>query len=152
MRVVRLMKTKKAMRRGGVLLATLLGLAPANALARNICVPDDDGGSYLFSKVEKLRPGGVVPLTGVRVAPFPLGRPVAPVTGAAVMETDGTVHIGVLVHTMSASLNPTSSSFLVSVDGNAEFTGTGTFDGAGNFRPTSSTTWTNVDCRLIAVP
>jgi len=53
---------------------------------------------------------------------------------------------------MSPALNQPSSSFLVSVDANAQFTGSGTFDGAGDFRPTGSLTWTAIDCSSIEIP
>jgi hypothetical protein len=134
------------------LLALLVGLAPARAMAKDVCVRSSDGDAYVFSRVSTLRPGRVVPLTGIRVAPFPPARPVAPVTGAAVMRSDGTIHVGVVVHTMSPSLNQPSSSFLVSVDVNTAFAGTGTLDGTGNFRPTGSITWTSADCASIPIP
>jgi len=146
------MTTKNATRAGWLLVTILLGLSPASALAKDICVRSSDGDSFVFSKVQTLRPGRVVPLTGIRLASFPSARPVAPVHGSAVMDGEGTVHIGVLVHTMSPALNQPSSSFLVSVDANAQFTGSGTFDGAGDFRPTGSLTWTGIDCSSIEIP
>jgi hypothetical protein len=137
---------------GLIALALIFLTAPSRALAKDVCVRDSDGASFRFSKVQTLRPGRVVPLTGVRVSIFPVPRPLAPVHGTAAMGSDGTVHIGVLVHGMPASLSQGGSSTLVSVDADDAFSGTGTFDAAGDFRATNPVTWTSVDCDAVDIP
>jgi hypothetical protein len=129
-------------------------LAPAAvALAKDICVKDSDGGSFVFRKVDTLRPGRVVRLTGVRVNPF-VGpsRQVAPVDGTAVMRPDGTVTIGLLVHSMGPLLSDPGSSFVVAVQTDAAFSGVGTSDFNGDFRADVAVTWTSTDCGAIAIP
>jgi hypothetical protein len=145
--------TAMTMRPAGLIALALLFLtAPSRVLAKDICVRDSDGGSYRFSKVQTLRPGRVVPLAGFRVSNFPLPRPLAPVHGTAAMGSDGIVRIGVLVHGMSTSLSPGGSSTLVSIDADQAFSGTGTFDATGDFRPTNAVTWTPIDCDTVDVP
>jgi hypothetical protein len=151
MHTLRTTMMKKLARTGWALLAMLLGMAPASALAKDICVQEFPFGlTYVFSKVKTLRPGRVVPLTGARV--FAIGSNVVPVDGTAVMRADGTVNIGVLVHNMSPSLSQPTNSFLVSMEADGAFTGTGTIDGDGDFQADGPVTWTAVDCASITIP
>jgi len=151
MHTVRTTTIGKPARVGGALLAMLLGMAPASVLAKDICVQEFPFGlTYLFSKVKTLRPGRVIPLTGTRI--FAIGSNAVPVHGAALMRTDGTVDVGVVVHNMSPSLSQPTSNFLVSMETDAAFTGTGTLDGDGDFQADGPVTWTSIDCSTIAIP
>jgi hypothetical protein len=154
MQTVRTTMMTKPARIGGALLMTLLGLSPASALAKDICVHEVPVGlTYLFSKVKTLRPGRVVPLTGTRI--FAIGSNAVPVHGSALMRTDGKVVIGVVVHNMSPLLGASSSNFLVSMETDADFTGSGTLDADGDFTADlqlGPVTWTSVDCSTIAIP
>jgi len=141
---------RKPGRFGWALLTMLLGLAPAQALAKDVCIRQTGSGRYIFRAVKTLRPGRVVPLTGAFV--FPGFDFAFPVDGTAVMRADGTVNIGVMVHSMNASPSPTSSSFLVVLEANADFTGTGTVDLDGDFSPNDTVAWTSVSCSSVAIP
>jgi hypothetical protein len=124
-----------------------VGLAfPAGA--KDVCVTTSQVGTYFkFSKVKlSKKPGASVPLAGSYVAP-PL---VAPVTGTATTRADGSIVIGVHVHSLASDRNDFASTMI----------GDTFFTASGNFRdidppvvnPPNGWTWTSVDCRTVPIP
>src|SRR5262245_4022026 len=136
---------------GWLPLAIFVGMTPISALARDICVQELPlGATYVFSRVKTLRPRHIVPLTGARVF-ADLGN-VVPVDGTAVMRSDGTVIVGVLVHNMSPSVRALEQ-LPPSMSTDADFAGTGTVDANGDFFSDGPAfTWTKVDCSSFTIP
>jgi len=146
------MKEGKRMMQGvriAICVGTLLALVsgPTVALAKNVCVTDSFGASYIFSQVKSRKPGKILPLTGVRIDALTLAEPV---DGTAVVLSDGTVNIGVWAHSMS----PISANDVLWVlkGADADFNGTGRFDNNGDYSSDGPVTWTSADCATITIP
>jgi len=151
MHSVRTAKPKAPTFRRWPFLAILIAMAPASAFAKDICVHElPVGVTYRFTDVKTLRPGHIIALKGARI--FAPTSNAVPVDGTAIMRTDGRVIVGVLVHNMSPSLSQPSGSFIVSMDTDADLTGTGAMDTDGDFRGDFAVAWTNVDCASVAIP
>lgn len=96
--------------------------------------------------MKKLKPGKVVPLSGVSL------RYGAPVAGTAYMDLTGEVRIGVLVHAM-APIDPNGgNNATVTIVGDATFTGEGFYDSDGNYVADAAATWTAVECSQALNP
>src|SRR5262245_17226220 len=92
------MKRENATRTLGIVLSLVIGSSSA-AFARDVCVQWSGFGDVVFRKVKRLRPGGAVPLDGIWVSPL-LGETV-PISGTALMRSDGTVRFGFRAFSMS---------------------------------------------------
>jgi len=129
------------------LLAALLG-SPRSAQAKDICVQDTPGDTWIFQKVKKFKTGRVVPLSGLYVT----GGETFPLHGSAVLRPSGNVELGVLVHAMSggtfAGHNLTASMQL-----NTGLEGTGGLDTDGDYVVNSAVYgWTAVNCSTLTIP
>ena len=120
----------------GVLIALTLTM-PSVAFAKKICVIDNYGVYWIFPKVAKLKPGKVVPLSGV------FQDYNAPVSGTALMTSAGAVNIGLFVHSM-APFDGNNATVSIAADG--DFNGTGKYDTNGDYVSDVGITWINVDC------
>jgi hypothetical protein len=125
--------------------------APIPALAKDVCVSENPaGGTFVFQKVKKLKPGKAVPLVGV----FILGTPAEsyPVTGAAVLRAGGNVEVAVDVHAMSANVFA-GAKFSASMQTFTDFTGTGGKDTDGDLvADVTAYGWVFADCKTIEIP
>ena len=132
-------------------LALLVGLlgAAAPAFARDVCVADNGGGTFVFQKVKKFKTGRAVALNGLYVGSPP---ETFPVHGSAVLRPSGNVEAGVLVHSMSAGIF-SGNNFTASMQVTTGLEGTGGIDTDGDYVANSTTyTWTAVDCSTVAIP
>jgi hypothetical protein len=121
-----------------------LALTPVLARA-DICLELDTGDQLRLIKVRKPRPGKMVPLQGVLVA----GVESAPFHGAAYMKQNGTVQLGILVHTIvAAGKNLT----LQWTSTNPNLSGTALYDNDGLYQPTGSTELSSIDCAAVPLP
>ena len=134
---------KTLMRLGAIL--ALLQACPSAALAGDKCVKDAFGNLLLFKKVKILRPGGVVALTGMFISGTS-----APLTGAAVMRADGTVRIGVFLHTLDPTLGTVNATYEWTAD--ADFAGAGVFDSDGDYVSNGAISFLAYDCKTIPIP
>lgn len=92
-----------------------------------------------------LNPGRSTPLHGLF---FTGARRVAPVHGSAAMASDGTVRLGLFVHSSAASTNDFTLSGLTDMF----FAGVLNYDADGDFRPDATLTFELVDCATITIP
>lgn len=73
---------------------------------------------------------------------------VVPVTGTAIVLADGSVNFGILAHTTP----PLGAySFTASLEGDASFAATGTFE-ATDGSISAPMTWTPIDCKTLVLP
>jgi hypothetical protein len=129
------------------LLAALLG-SPRSAQAKDICVQDTPGASWVFQKVKKFKTGRVVPLAGLYVS----GGETFPLHGSAVLRPSGIVELGVLVHAMSGSIF-TGHNLTASMQLDTGLEGTGGLDTDGDYLVNSATYgWVAVDCSTLTIP
>ena len=127
-------------------LALLFSMS-SSVLARDVCLQDDFGDTYIFNKVPRLRPGAAIPLTGVEL----LGTSAAPLEGSAFLNTAGTQgRFGIFVHTLVTGAG--GNNFTVEWNGDATFAGTGFFDASGSFTSDGPLTFNLVDCSTVVVP
>jgi hypothetical protein len=124
------------------------GAAPATK-TRNVCIVSPTGGgsfnTFVLRNVEPLSPLGAISLEGFF---FTGARKAAPVHGSAVMVSDGTVRVGLFVHSSAESLND----FTVAGVTDTNFVGTLNFDNDGDFRPNGTLAMELVDCATISIP
>src|SRR5262245_13748390 len=136
------------MKRFGFSFLTALGMLVilnGNVLARDICLKDDFGFTYVFRNVAKLRPGGAIPLTGVAL----VNSIARPFDGSAILNAAGTeTRVGIFVH----GLVNGSNNFTAEWTGDATLAGTGSFDSDGSFVGDGSITFSATDCRTAVVP
>jgi hypothetical protein len=146
------------MKRLSQLLPVVLGLAlvvwlnsgAATAMkAKDVCIVNPTGGgslnTFIFRGVELLEPGQAISVQGLF---FTGARRVAPFHGSAAMVSDGTVRVGLFVHSTAESLND----FTISGVTDTNFVGTLSFDNDGDFRPNGTLAMEAVDCATIAIP
>ena len=128
-------------------LAALLG-SPRSALAKDICVQDTPGDTWIFQKVKKFKTGRVVPLAGVYVT----GGESFPLHGSAVLRASGNVELGVLVHAMSSGTF-NGHNLTASMQLNPGLEGTGGLDTDGDYLVNSAVYGcTAVDCSTLTIP
>ena len=117
---------------------------------KDVCIinPNNSGGAlntFVLRDVKPLTAGGAIPLQGLF---FTSARKVAPVHGSAAMAADGSVRIGLVVHSSAASTND----FTVSGITAADFSGTLNFDSNGDFAPDGTLAMEPADCAAIVIP
>lgn len=125
------------------IVALLTVAAPiGQAWARDICVQDNFGEYWRFRRVGSLSgTGKIVPLSGVKL----IGTANAAVDGTAVKLADGTVNIGLFVHSMT----PPRSNFTVTLRSDMNFSGGGFFDSNGDYLSDGAISFSNADCSSI---
>lgn len=118
------------------------------AAAKDICI--QDGVILLaFKGVKSLKkPGSVAPLHGF----YTNGSQVSSITGTAFTRADGSVSIGVYVHT--AGVDPMSADvdLMFTMVGDKEFNATGSYRYLDGPTFGSASTWTPIPCKTLAVP
>jgi hypothetical protein len=136
---------EKPVRAWIALLPLAAALAATSAHAKDLCVSAGASAWWRFVKVKPLKKiGAVAPLSGYCVdLTF-----AAPVTGTAMKRADGTILVGVYVHSQEPAISVDAAATLV-VD--AAFAGSGKFRdvGAGT---ASDIVWTAVDCKFLPAP
>lgn len=152
--------TKKSLYLLPATLAALLAVpAMASAAARrgesvSLCLAAPTGGgsfnTFIFQDVPPLAASKVIPLHGMY---FSGGRNPSPLSGSALMTSDGTVRIGVFVHS-SATTSSTfvANDFTLSATTDATFAGTYQYDNDGDYRPNGTLAIEPVDCATIVIP
>ena len=136
-----------------VLLSVAAGASAAHAAApsrtRDVCVVNPTGGgsfnTFIIRGVAPLARGQAIPLQGLF---FTGARRVAPFHGSAVMAMDGTVRIGMFVHSTADHTND----FTVSGVTDADFVGTWKFDNDGDYVTNGTLAMELADCGTIDIP
>jgi hypothetical protein len=136
----------------------ILGLvvaAPVSAVAappkapKDVCVVNPTGGgsfnTFIIRDVQPLSQGQAISLNGLF---FTGAMKVAPFHGSAVMAMDGTVRIGLFVHSTAESVND----FTVAGVTDTNFVGTWNFDNDGDFKPNGTLVMELRDCADITIP
>jgi hypothetical protein len=95
--------------------------------------------------VEPLSLGGAISVQGLF---FTGARKVAPFHGSAVMVSDGTVRVGLFVHSTAESWND----FTIAGVTDTNFVGTLSFDNDGDFVPNRTLAMQPMDCATITIP
>jgi hypothetical protein len=127
----------------GILLAT-----PLAALAKDVCLVDTAGDSWIFQKVKKFKTGRAVPLSGLYIT----GGETFPVHGMAVLRPDGNVEAGVLVHAMSGGIF-SGHNFTASMQVTTGLQGTGGLDSDGDYVLNAGAYgWSAADCATLSIP
>ena len=144
---------KKIVKKLGI--AALLVIATSGAaFAKDVCVNVDSGGdigSIKFKGVKKLKPGGAVALNGLWVQYLD----VIPVSGTAIMRSDGKVEIGVQLFSLGSfgGTGVMSAAKVTAYD--ATLAGPGFFDNqddAGDSTPDGYITFASIDCGMFNLP
>lgn len=140
----------------GVLLAVAIAL-PASLAAetkKTVCVINrmDPGiptspalNTWVFQDVDSLTAGRVISLQGTF---FTAARKPAAFHGSAAMASDGTVSLGLFVHSSARSTND----FTLSGVTDERFAGTLTYDSDGDFKPDNTIVLEAVSCDGIQIP
>jgi hypothetical protein len=121
------------------------------ARTRDVCLAAPTGGggfnTFVLNEVETLTPGESINVRGLY---FTTGSSrLSPLSGSAVMGTDGQVRIGFFVHsTAEGGQNDFTVSGLLSGD----YAGTVNFDNDGDFKPNGTLDMQRVNCSGIAIP
>jgi hypothetical protein len=133
------------------MILALLAAVPASAAApkKDVCVVNPTGGgsfnTFIIRDVLPLSEGKAITLNGLF---FTGAMRVAPFHGSAVMAMDGTVRIGLFVHSTAESLND----FTVAGVTDTNFVGTRNYDNDGDFRPNGTLAMELRDCASIVIP
>jgi hypothetical protein len=116
---------------------------------RDVCIVNPTGGgslnTFIFRDVEPLGTGGAISVQGLF---FTGARKVAPFHGSAAMASDGTVRVGLFVHSTAESTND----FTIAGVTDTDFVGTLSFDNDGDFVPNGTLAMEPADCSAIAIP
>ena len=132
-----------------VVLALILAAIsmPQAAAAKDICLQDALGSSYVFRGVKKLKPGGSTPLQGVFVFRDPFNT-INPMFGAAVMTPEGAIKASVFIHTFA------TGNFSHSMTLDAEWNGTAAEDSDGDFGNDAGVeiVLSRIDCKTVVFP
>jgi hypothetical protein len=133
----------------GTAVAGATSVGGAAAKPKDVCLGNQTGGgslnTFIFREVKALTPGGAIPLQGLF---FTAARRLAPFHGSAAMASDGTVRLGLFVHSTAESTND----FTVSGVTDTNFVGTLKFDNDGDFVPNGTLAMELADCSTIAIP
>jgi hypothetical protein len=123
--------------------------APQKAPKRDVCVVSPTGGgsfnTFIIRDVQPLSEGEAITLNGLF---FTGAMKVEPFHGSAVMAMDGSVRIGLFVHSSAASTND----FTVAGVTDTDFVGTWSFDNDGDFKPNGTLAMELRDCADITIP
>jgi hypothetical protein len=132
----------------GLMVALTTGSASA-AKTRDVCIASPTGGgsfnTFVLRDVPFLNPGGAMAVQGLF---FTGARRIAPVHGSAAMASDGTVRLGMFVHSTAESTND----FTVAGITDENFVGTLSFDNDGDFVPNGTLAMQAVECSTISIP
>ena len=110
------------------------------------CVSDADHLNWwVFSNVSPLAAGTAVGVQGIY---FTGARRPAPFHGSAMMSADGSVRIGIFVHSATGGTNDFTMSGIT--DGN--FAGPVSFDSDGDFKFNGTLQLVSVACDTVSVP
>ena len=132
-------------------LAFAMQASAGAAPAKNRCLVNRDFpgsvplNTFVFHDVGSLIPGGSIPLRGIF---FTQARKPAPFHGTAIMAADGSVRLGLFVHSSAESTND----FTLSGVTDATFAGTLKFDSDGDYVPNGTLPLEVVSCDTIAIP
>jgi hypothetical protein len=125
----------------------LLFFMSSSVLARDVCLTDNFGATYVLNKVPRLRPGGSIPLTGFLI----FQSEASPLEGSAFFNAAGTkARFGIFAHVLAS--DTTANNFTAEWTGDATFAGTGVFDDTGSFLSGGNITLTVVNCSTVVVP
>jgi hypothetical protein len=131
-----------------ILVSVDAGAAPA-AKTRDVCIVNPTGGgslnTFIFRDVQPLSLGQAISLQGLF---FTGARRVAPFHGSAAMVSDGTVRLGLFVHSTAESTND----FTISGVTDTNFVGILSFDNDGDFVPNGTLAMELADCATISIP
>ena len=119
-------------------------LGSAAAAPKDLCVTDGPN-TFVFRRVEQLKPGGAISVQGIWRA----NTRVLPFHGGAVMASDGTVRLGLFVH---STADGGSNDFTLSGETDTLFAGPLSFDNDGDFKPNDTLTLESVDCATVTIP
>jgi hypothetical protein len=126
-----------------------VGAAPPAKTTRDVCIVNPTGGgslnTFIIRDVQPLSHGRAIPLQGLF---FTGARRVAPFHGSAVMAMDGTVRIGLFVHSTADSTNDFTVAGVTDID----FVGTLKFDNDGDYVPNGTLAMQLADCSTISIP
>jgi hypothetical protein len=131
-----------------VVVSVNTGAAPTSR-TRDVCIVNPTGGgslnTFIFRDVEPLSRGRAISLQGLF---FTGARRVAPFDGSAAMVSDGTVRLGLFVHSTAESTND----FTISGVTDTNFVGTLSYDNDGDFVPNGTLAMQLADCATIVIP
>jgi hypothetical protein len=134
---------------GLLLPVTSLAAAPKTTPTDRCVVNSPYGGTplntFVFQDVPPLTPGRSIPLKGIF---FTSALKPSAFEGAAMMASDGTVRLGLFVHSSADSTND----FTVSAVTDTTFAGNLKFDSDGDYRTEGTLVTTAVSCDTIAIP
>jgi hypothetical protein len=123
--------------------------AASAARTRDVCIRSPTGGgsfnTFVLRDVPSLSRGGAIPVQGLF---FTGAQKIAPVHGSAAMASDGTVRLGMFVHSTAESIND----FTVAGVTDENFVGTLSYDNDGDFRPNGTLAMEAVPCSAIPIP
>lgn len=134
-----------------LLAAVPASAAPPTRKAEDVCLVNLNypGGSplntFVLHDVEPLTPTRSVPIHGLYLAGT---ARVNPLHGSAVMAADGTIRIGLVIHSTATSTNDFTLSALTASDLSGDFN----YDSDGDFRPDGTLPIERVDCSTITIP
>lgn len=135
-------------------LAVVLGFvlaAPASAAAagHDRCLVNPTGGgsfnTFVFLEMPSPKRGASVAVQGVF---FTGARKLAPFDGSIATSPDGTMLVGLFVHSTALSLNDFTMAGLLDV----QFAGSLNFDNDGDFKTNGALDVHEVDCNTIDIP
>jgi hypothetical protein len=118
--------------------------SPSTASAKDICLSEANEAELVFSKVKALKPGGAVALTGTWI----FNGNSWPMSGSAIMRTNGAVLIQVFVGTAGAN----DMGQRVQWVGDSSFAGEADYDSDGDNTPDGALTLTALDCETVVFP
>ena len=123
--------------------------ASSAARTRDICIRSPTGGgsfnTFVLRDVPPVTRGGAIPVQGLF---FTGAQKIEPVHGSAAMGSDGTVLLGMFVHSTAQSIND----FTVAGITDENFVGTLNYDNDGDFRPNGTLAMEAVPCSAIPIP
>ena len=132
------------MLRAAALLTVLMLAAPA--LAKDVCVETDIDSQVVFKKVKALKKAGTaVALNGLYVTQGDS----APVSGTAIVRSNGTVAFGFFVHGMTP-IFAANAEFVL--EGSDTFIAAGQIDTDGDNFPDTAVEMTPIDCDTVVIP
>jgi hypothetical protein len=133
----------------GLAVMVSVNAGAASPKARDVCIVNPTGGgslnTFIFRDVEPLSRGRAISVQGLF---FTGARKVAPFHGSAVMVSDGTVRLGLFVHSTAEQLND----FTIAGVTDTNFVGTLSFDNDGDFVPNGALAMELMDCAAISIP
>ena len=131
-------------------LTAAIGTTAAAETKRDRCVVDRSSpgapplNRFVFRELDDLKPGGAITVRGI----YFTGNKPAPFHGSAIMASDGSVRLGLFVHSSAEQQND----FTISGVTDADFAGTVKFDNDGDFVANGTLNLELVNCSTITVP